>query len=233
MGNKKNDGDKYLCLKINTYILFRLYNLMGNMKYENFKKEEGRSYKSWYDIFDELGSLKNKYQSITEYLGKTKFGDEQIAVLNKLFRIEKKYFTGELCLWSEIGEIDLEVWKIFFTHKYKNVNYLNNYSVKKAQEITENIEKALEDEVEKYKKRMMSYRGNIYRICFFYENGRAYQSDDISKYIDHLVTNFINISAEDWNLCDDEVIKKNVKVLDERVSELNAYLKCKKFFEKK
>lgn len=236
----KYSDEKYMNLKINTYICRELYRLMGTNRDTKFRSslEEGnivsdkrKKYKSWGEIFNNIKIPEVRITRIISKRGNYKFTVDEAKIISTVFDIDSKYFLLKDTKLLRIPGVKIEDWKMFMSGKYGDINYVNVNKMK-FDTSKDLIEKSLQKVIGDYTKGYLNQEDPLYKMCFYYDVGRTYENKDITISIKNKVEDVYRIEPKEWAYCNPEDIVEFIKKLTEKVNILNAYLIYKENFDK-
>jgi hypothetical protein len=230
----KYEKDKFFSLKVNTYICRELYRKMGVHRADCFlvdmKNTQGRKkdYKGWHEIFP-VDLSESKIQRIIGGRGASYFTEEQAKQIGSAFNIDYEYFKKGKDKLLPVDGITTDEWKRFMSYKYQ-LGYVNN--IRDGETLVKNVNKVMEQIVaDSFKPETMENSDPLYRICWYYRNGKTYEDKDIQIRVRNRVEVLNNTKPFEWSQCTESDIEEFIKKLDETLEFLKAYKICKKTFK--
>ena len=202
----------------NVYIMKEIYSIVTSKKVVNSKfiitdgrKVGGKSsYKKWYDTL-ELNLGKNKPKRILDSAlnsGKSGFTNDEIKMLASMTNIDSCYFEMENNRLIHITNMDIEKWSECFK------------DIKNKEKV---VKGCLEYEVNSYLKGEMEDSEVVYRLIYYYIEGKAYCNEHKQEIIMEKVKNVAVIKPSEWTQCSNEIIEHAINDLESKLSFLKAY----------
>lgn len=226
----------FFCMKVNTYICRELYRYMDKKRAECFYKYDGQeskrkiAYVGWNELFGMLISA-SKIQRIVSGKGKNCFTNQQVEKIAETFHIEQEYFKHDnSARLLEVKGLNADIWKIFLNQKYGFSYKVENREVK-AEDALALVKEKLHKVIENYEEDVLLDTTPLYKICWYYENGRTYQPKSIQSIIRNRVEKVYMTTPEEWTSCSKEEMNEIIDMLNETEEMLRAYQICRDKFQ--
>lgn len=211
------DNQSNVIKAANVYIMREIYNIIKTKKKINNKfiiidgKQEGgkSSYCSWYAALGlDLG--KNRTKRIIDCAlntGKSGFNIEEINVLSDKTNVDRTYFESVNNNLIHVISMDIGKWKKFFEDMNTEAIVLDN----------------LEMEVDSFLNGKMDDSKVLYKVIYYYINGKAYRDEHKQEVILDKVKKVSEIKPSEWLQCESETINSIITDLENTLSFLKAY----------
>ena len=202
----------------NVYIMREIYNIVKSKNAINSKfiiidgrKEGGKSkYERW-DVALGLNLGKNKTKRILNSainMNKSGFSSDEIKILTSNTNIDSCYFEPESNRLIHITNMNIEKWIQYFKDITNKESIIKSY---------------LKHEVNSFIKGEMEDSEVVYRIIYYYIEGRAYCNEHKQEVLMEKVKNVAVIKPSEWIQCSDEIIGLAINDLESTLSFLKAY----------
>ena len=182
--------ERYLNIKINTYILRRIYFLMKRQKNEKFHIIN-RKYKKWGMIVKGVTLNDVRINRIIWEDGDHGYA-EYVDTMAKAYHLSPEYFKvdGKMLELKDFhgkSGITIKEWREFLSWRGKQY-YVENVSDGYAKRIDKKIDDNLKEIIKAYFDDSLSYEDPLYGVCYYYHKGVYFQGNDMKN----LMENFRN-----------------------------------------
>lgn len=226
----KPERERYLNLKINTYILRRIYKLMSKRKNEKFRIEKGK-HEKWGMIV--VGVTLNNVR-INRIIWKE--GDhtyrEYVDTMAKAYHLSPEYFEvdGKMLELKDFhgkSGITIKEWREFLSWRGKQY-YVENVSDGYAKRLDKKIDANLKEIIKAYFDDSLSYEDPLYGVCYYYHKGVYFQGNDMKNLIKKKINDIMEISGNYWKDFEDDELEDIIKMLRDKSNSLQSYLVAKR-----
>lgn len=205
---KRYTNDKYLAMKVNSYLIQQIYHLLGNNRDAFFRNDSSdfdvRKKISYKPINEVLTIEKSKFNRILNEDRKTGYTKEESKKLASLFNVEEAYFQKENAVLFPIAGFDLEDWKILFNEKksffrYKTQKKMMSQDIRQEfDRLNTLFERAIKEICQNGIANQSNTDSPLYRIIFYFIHGRAYNNEQLINELNELINKLDEIDIKDW-----------------------------------
>lgn len=222
--------ERYLNLKINTYILRRIYKLMSKRKNEKFRIEKGK-HEKWGMIVDGVALNDVRINRIIWKEGDYPYR-EYVDTMAKAYHLSPEYFEAdgkmlELKDFHGKSGITIKEWREFLSWRGKQY-YVENVSDGYAKRLEKKIDDNLKEIIKAYFDDSLSYEDPLYGVCYYYHKGVYFQGNDMKNLIKKKINDIMEISGNYWKDFEDDELEDIIKMLRDKSNSLQSYLVAKR-----
>ena len=171
------DKETGLPIRVNLYIIKYIYYHIDKAQCFIEEKIVGKRAKSYEIYGSELPVSRQRFDRINKGERFEISHNEAQQIIEK-YGIDIKYFRKEEPIMFELDDITVTDWKRFYACKYKSVhNEVKTASKDELEKSTKKILEALNALVNKGWEKL-DKSNPLYSICFFFTNGRKWESED-------------------------------------------------------
>jgi len=222
--------ERYLNIKINTYILRRIYFLMKRQKNEKFHIIN-RKYKKWGMIVKGVTLNDVRINRIIWEDGDHGYA-EYVDTMAKAYHLSPEYFKvdGKMLELKDFhgkSGITIKEWREFLSWRGKQY-YVENVSDGYVKRIEKKIDDNLKEIIKAYFDDSLSYEDPLYGVCYYYYKGEYFQGNDMKNLIKKKINDIMEISGGYWKDFEDHELEDIIKMLRDKSNSLDAYLVAKR-----
>lgn len=222
--------ERYLNLKINTYILRRIYNLMKKQKNEKFRIEKGK-HETWGMIVDGVALDDMGVYRIIWKEGKHGYKND-VGAMAKAYYLSPEYFEAdgkmlELKDFHGKSGITIKEWREVLSSNGKQY-YVDGVDKRYANRLKKKIDDNLNEIIKAYFDDGLSYENPLYGACYYYHKGVYFQGNDMKNLIKKKINDIMEISGNYWKDFEDDELEDIIKMLRDKSNSLQSYLVAKR-----
>ena len=222
--------ERYLNLKINTYILRKIYKLMSKRKNEKFRIEKGK-HEKWGMIVDGVTLNDMGVYRIIWKEGNHGYKND-VGAMAKAYHLSPEYFEvdGKMLELKDFhgkSGITIKEWREVLSSNGKQY-YVDGVDKRYAMRLEKKIDDNLNEIIKAYFDDGLSYENPLYGACYYYHKGVYFQGNDMKNLIKKKINDIMEISGNYWKDFEDDELEDIIKMLRDKSNSLQSYLVAKR-----